>query len=238
MLTSVPLWSAIMSQTVHNSTYYTMLTQLPTYLNDVSDLNLNSMGLLSCLPYLALALSLQVSGFLADMLRGRFNIETTKVRKIFISGSCIIQAMFLLATPHVTSIAQIIACITITVGIGGFQTFCANVMEVAPHYAGLTMGLSNTFGTLPGMISPIITGFVVQNKLASEWETVFYISAAVALMGAVLYSVFGSGERQPWATKHQEVFYDNPIAVVTADESRQPAAVNPSDVNCVDQVSV
>jgi len=46
---------------------------------DVSDLNLNSMGLLSCLPYLALALSLQVSGFLADMLRGRFNIETTKV---------------------------------------------------------------------------------------------------------------------------------------------------------------
>jgi len=33
MLTSVPLWSAIMSQTVHNSTYYTMLTQLPTYLN-------------------------------------------------------------------------------------------------------------------------------------------------------------------------------------------------------------
>lgn len=112
-----------------------------------------------------------------------------QVRKIFISGSCIIQAMFLLATPHVTSIAQIIACITITVGIGGFQTFwfvtinlrsisislvsrlysacSANVMEVAPHYAGLTMGLSNTFGTLPGMISPIITGFVVQNKVVS-----------------------------------------------------------------------
>ena len=38
MLTSIPLWAAMMSQTVHNSTFYMMLTQLPTYLNGTSAL--------------------------------------------------------------------------------------------------------------------------------------------------------------------------------------------------------
>ena len=45
-------------------------------------------------------------------------------------------------------------------------------MEVAPQYAGLTMGLSNTIATLPGMISPVITGFIVQNKVTIPTATI------------------------------------------------------------------
>lgn len=36
-------------------------------------------------------------------------------------------------------------------------------------------------------------------QLASEWMTVFYIVSAVYLIGAVEFSIFASGERQPWA---------------------------------------
>lgn len=34
---------------------------------------------------------------------------------------------------------------------------------------------------------------------ASEWQTVFYISSAIYLVGAIIYGVFASGERQSWA---------------------------------------
>ena len=49
------------------------------------------------------------------------------------------------------------------------------------------------------MISPSITGLIVQNKEAAEWQIVFYITAGVYLYGAIFYAIFASGERQPWA---------------------------------------
>jgi hypothetical protein len=40
-----------------------------------------------------------------------------------------------------------------------------NHLDIAPQYASVLMGLSNTFATLPGMISPALTGLIVQNKV-------------------------------------------------------------------------
>jgi ACS family sodium-dependent inorganic phosphate cotransporter len=40
-----------------------------------------------------------------------------------------------------------------------------NHLDIAPQHAGVLMGLSNCVATLPGILSPIVTGFVVQNKV-------------------------------------------------------------------------
>lgn len=41
-----------------------------------------------------------------------------------------------------------------------------NLYDMAPQYAGMMMGFVNTFGTIPGMISPVVTGYVVQNQVS------------------------------------------------------------------------
>ena len=41
----------------------------------------------------------------------------------------------------------------------------ANFLDLAPQYAGLIMGFSNTIATIPGMIGPVIVGYVVQNNV-------------------------------------------------------------------------
>jgi ACS family sodium-dependent inorganic phosphate cotransporter len=46
-----------------------------------------------------------------------------------------------------------------------FNAFSVNHLDIAPQHAGVLMGLSNMAGTLPGIISPLVTGFVVQNKV-------------------------------------------------------------------------
>jgi len=33
----------------------------------------------------------------------------------------------------------------------------------------------------------------------SEWQIVFYIASAIYLVGAIVYGIFASGERQSWA---------------------------------------
>lgn len=41
-----------------------------------------------------------------------------------------------------------------------------NHLDIAPPYASILMGISNTFATLPGMISPIVTGQMVTHKVS------------------------------------------------------------------------
>lgn len=39
-----------------------------------------------------------------------------------------------------------------------------------------------------------------QNTL-EEWQSVFYIAAAINVLGAVVYTLFGEGKVQPWAIR-------------------------------------
>ena len=41
--------------------------------------------------------------------------------------------------------------------------FSINHLDIAPQYAAILMGVSNTIGTIPGIISPAITGFIVKD---------------------------------------------------------------------------
>ena len=49
---------------------------------DTTDLNIEDVGFLSAVPYLAMAVTAQFSGIIADTLRSKYNISTTVVRPI------------------------------------------------------------------------------------------------------------------------------------------------------------
>lgn len=123
-----------------------------------------------------------------------------------------------------------------------FESFCTNQnslflfllpsrvnhLDVAPQHASVLMGISNTFATVPGIVSPALTGYIVQNAVnsinfylilgchsiylvfyffylqsAEEWRIVFIISSTIYLFGCLIYWFWASGEVQPWA-KPQE----------------------------------
>merc|ERR1711911_146708 len=105
------------------------------------------------------------AGFLSDLLRDKHKIETTTVRKIFTCGSFLIQMLATLLISYMDSAEAVIICLTVLVGMDGFATYTANFLDLAPEYAGLMMGFSNTIATTPGMIGPVIVGYVVQNKV-------------------------------------------------------------------------
>jgi ACS family sodium-dependent inorganic phosphate cotransporter len=57
--------------------------------------------------------------------------------------------------------------LTIGVGLGAFSLsgFAVNHLDIAPNYASILMGISNTFGSLPGIISPLLTGVIVKTSV-------------------------------------------------------------------------
>lgn len=58
--------------------------------------------------------------------------------------------------------------ITIGAALGAFSMngHAVNHLDIAPQYASVLMGISNTFGSMPGIISPLLTGFIVQNEVS------------------------------------------------------------------------
>ena len=46
------------------------------------------------------------------------------------------------------------------------EYYSVNHLDIAPQFASILMGLSNTVATLPGMFSPLLTGHLVQDKVS------------------------------------------------------------------------
>lgn len=104
----------------------------------------------------------QVKGFLT----------TTQVRKYFNCGGFLAQTVFLMTAAYLMSPAGTISCIVIAIGLGAFAWcgFAVNHLDIAPQHASVLMGISNTFGTIPGIVSPALTGFIVVDSVGFSFK--------------------------------------------------------------------
>jgi ACS family sodium-dependent inorganic phosphate cotransporter len=168
--------------------------------------NLQKTGFISALPYLAMGTMLGIAGYIADLCQVKGYLTTTQVRRYFNCTAFMAQTVFMFLAVYILHPAITVACITIAIGLGAFAWcgFAVNHLDIAPQFAGILMGITNTFGTIPGIVSPLLTGFIVHDRSASQWRIVFYIAAAIYLVGAVIYWFFASGELQPWAVEKVE----------------------------------
>ncbi|XP_055322850.1 vesicular glutamate transporter 1-like [Sitodiplosis mosellana] len=200
---SKPVYAISASHFAENWGFYTMLTQLPSFLKDSLGYKLEKAGFLSAAPYLAMGVLLGISGYFADVCQVEGWLTTTQVRRYFNCGGFLAQTVFLLTAGYLMSSVGTISCIIIAIGLGAFAWcgFAVNHLDIAPPHASVLMGISNTFATIPGIVSPALTGFIVTNSTPEEWRTVFLISSCVYLFGCVIYWFWASGEVQPWAQK-------------------------------------
>ncbi|CAL8258872.1 unnamed protein product [Lota lota] len=202
IVTCRPLWAIVVAHFSFNWTFYTLLTLLPTYMQDVLGFSIQQNGLLSALPYLGAGLVAVLGGQLADHLRDARQYRTVVVRKAFSLIGMVGPAVFLVAAGY-TGCNYVLAVVFLTLSssLGGLSAsgFNINHLDIAPSYAGILLGITNTFATIPGMVGPVIARTLTKNNTMEEWQMVFYISAAINLLGAAFYTLVGQGTVQPWA---------------------------------------
>jgi len=202
IFTSLPLWAIVLAHFTQTWGLYTMMSELPLYFNQRLHLDLYQTSAASASPYILVLFVLIFGGQLADCLRKYF-LSTGAVRKIFNTLGFLPMIFFPIAAGYVTSTDYTTAIMMMTLGIGlnGFAEsgFLINHLDIAPAFASVLLGITNTAGTMSGIISPTLTGFIVQHHSAKEWRTVFFINAAIYLVGGTFYLLFASGEKQPWA---------------------------------------
>jgi glycerol uptake facilitator-like aquaporin len=85
----------------------------------------------------------------------------------FSSKGCIVAGIFIVATSYTSQRYLCVVFLVLGVGFSGINAtgYAVNHLDIAPRYAGLLMGLSNTFGSMPGFLSPMLTGYIAHSKV-------------------------------------------------------------------------
>ncbi|GAB1294473.1 Sialin [Apodemus speciosus] len=124
------------------------------------------------------------------------------IRHLLASTGMVGPAVFLVAAGFIgCNYSLAVVFLTISTTLGGFASsgFSINHLDIAPSYAGILLGITNTFATIPGMIGPIIAKSLTPDNTIREWQTVFCIAAAINVFGAIFFTMFAKGEVQKWA---------------------------------------
>uniref|UniRef100_A0A7M4FHD7 Solute carrier family 17 member 4 n=1 Tax=Crocodylus porosus TaxID=8502 RepID=A0A7M4FHD7_CROPO len=194
MAKSLPLWAIAVACFCTDWLFYTLLTSMPTYMNNVLHFNIQENGLLSALPYVGNGLGHILSGLLADLLLSRHVLSTAAVRKLFSAVGMLLPGAFLVAVSYIgCNYTAAVAFLTLSLTVNSTTGAGLNInhIDIAPRYAGFLLGITNTFGIIPMFGSP--------QDLVAGWRNVFFLSAGIDLFGLLFYVAFGNGTIQDWA---------------------------------------
>ena len=194
LLSRAPVWAIIICHFCNNWGFYVLLTWLPVFVNQELGIDLAQVGLYSILPHLVSFAMINVAGIVADSLIRR-GLSVTTTRKLMQTVGFGGAAASLLAVGAVSSAVGAIACICAATGLGAFALggFGVNHLDIGPRYAGVLLGLSNTAGTIPGIVGVTLTGFILD--ATGSWALVFGIAAGLYLFGLVVWLTLSTGER-------------------------------------------
>lgn len=195
LLGNMPVWAIITAHFCNNWSLYVLLSWLPTFVNKGLGVDIASVGLFAMVPHITTFVFLNVAGNIADrLIRG--GMDVTRVRKLMMTIGFGGVTVALLLVGLVDSPYMAIAIMSVGTALNAFVAggFWVNHMDVAPRHAGTLMGITNTAGTLPGIIGVTVSGWILQ--VTGSWSLVFQVAGGVTLFGLVFYLLFASGEKQ------------------------------------------
>ncbi len=189
------VWAIVVAHFCSNFGFNILLLWLPTYLNHTFNVPLARVGVYSIIPWIATFFTVSAAGWLSDALIAR-NIPVGTVRRTMQTAAFAIGAIPLCIVPFARSPVAAVALLTIAASANGISSaaFGVNHLDVAPTYAGILMGISNTVATIPGIIGVAATGMIVQ--ATKSFSAVFYLIAAVYCIGMFFYLRWVSGEQK------------------------------------------
>jgi sugar phosphate permease len=205
ILLSLPVWAIVVNNFTFHYALYVLMNWLPTYFELGLQLSLQEMGSSKMLPYLNMFIFSNIGGVVADHLVTKRILSVTNTRKFLNTIGFIVASLALMAIPIFRTSDGAVLCSSVALGFLalGRAGFAVNHMDIAPRYAGIVMGVSNTAGTLAGIIGVDLTGRLLEaartadSSLSSpeSWRLVFLIPGLLCIFSSFVFLLFSTGER-------------------------------------------
>ncbi|KAJ0176879.1 hypothetical protein K1T71_008058 [Dendrolimus kikuchii] len=118
ILTSLPFWAVIAGHCGQNWGFFTLMTEMPTYMSKVLGVDLKSNGVLSSLPYLSMYILSFPMGAMTDLIIRRKWLSVSTTRKLFNTIGLWGPAVALIGLSYSPAGNLVLAVVMITVSVG------------------------------------------------------------------------------------------------------------------------
>ncbi|XP_026734766.1 putative inorganic phosphate cotransporter [Trichoplusia ni] len=209
IFTSIPFISLIILHSGQNWGYYTLMTEMPSYMNKILNVDIKANGVMSAVPYLAVYILSFPFGYISDYLPNHKILSVTATRKLSSSIGHYGPAIALIVLSYVPAgnITLAVAVLTIVVGLNvGHITGVMMVhLDMGPNFVATLFGISNMLSNIVSILATLAAGFMLQDETnPSDWKKVFYTTSAIYVVTNTLFLVFGTSEIQTWNYPPQE----------------------------------
>jgi MFS family permease len=185
LLSQRSVWGLVSTQACLVYTAYLFLTWLPTYLQSTRELSTMNTGYLTAIPYLCTVVLGVTIARISDRVLTSQDIQAGR-RRNFIAAMAVL-AMTILLAPVVDGLWQLLCVLTLvltgaTTGSGLNFTLASDLLR-NPRDVSRVVAITSFGGNFFGLISPIITGYVVAGTGGYTWA--FRIAAGLLFCGCL-----------------------------------------------------
>ncbi len=203
ILTSAPLWGLILTQCGQSWAFYTLLTELPTYMARILHFNIEDSAYLSSLPHLTTWIFAISSATLADYFLTKGWISLKNSYRLWNTISSVVPSIGFCAI--VWSGCDKIWVMIMLAGFGAFAGACypgnqLNHIVLSPRFGASMYGLANGAANMCGFLAPYVIGSLIKgNENFATWSHVFYLAAFLNVLGNCVYLFLVKAEEQSWS---------------------------------------
>ncbi len=137
--------------------FFGLLSWLPSYLVKARGFELVKMGIFSGLPFLALGIAQPFGGWLSD----KVFLGHRKTQAILVNLAAGPVLYGVVAAPTETIAMVLLVCTGFLVGMAFGPLWAMPMESVKRSYVGMATGIMNAGGSIGGILSPIIIGYLV-----------------------------------------------------------------------------
>lgn len=187
-----PVWSMIIAHVCSGSTFYVLLSWLPTYFEE-SFPNAKG-GVYNTIPWIAAIPASLVAGCASDFLISKAH-PVVYVRKLMQFIAMGVPVLFILPMSNSVTLTTAVTLTTVTIAATTFTSggVGVNVHDLTPSCSGAIYGFMNMVAALSGVVSVSLTGYLIE--MTQTWATVFSLVALINTTGLGIYMVFGDAQR-------------------------------------------
>ncbi|EDW02608.1 putative inorganic phosphate cotransporter [Drosophila grimshawi] len=193
----------IVVQSAYAYGFWTLLTQIPSYMKYILGKDIKANALLSALPSAAMLTLCFIFAWLSKLMQKKDSISLSFNRKFFNSIGTFGPMCLLIALGYVPQDKDTLSVVLITLTVGLISAshvgFLINHIDLTPNYAGIIMGICNCVANCMSLAAPLLVGVIVTDQHnPHQWRMVFFVAAGIYLVGNGVFLIFGRTNVQPW----------------------------------------
>jgi len=178
--------------------WYVYLTWLPGYLVLGRGFTAKEMGFYSSMPFLAMSVTIMLSGLASDWLI-RKGWPETSVRKGFITAGLAVACLIVPAgvvEDKMTSV-WLLAMSLCGLGLASPNTWTLTQAVCSKEIVGTVSGIQNFGGNIGGIIAPVLTGYIAH--VTKSFILALGITGVIAVVGILSYLFLIASRAEPEA---------------------------------------